>query len=56
MTGQEIADTFLRYLNRIQRIAKNEKTPFLAAVTRNGVKVLHSGLNDCGEDGSEERA
>jgi len=42
MTGQEIAETFIRHLNRIQRIAKNEKPPFIATVTRDGVKVLPS--------------
>jgi hypothetical protein len=48
MTGQEIATTFIRYINRIQRIAKNEKVPFVAAVTRSGVKVLYSGVDDSG--------
>jgi predicted nuclease of predicted toxin-antitoxin system len=42
MTGEEIADTFIRHLNRIQRIAKNEKPPFIATVTKDGVKVLAS--------------
>jgi predicted nuclease of predicted toxin-antitoxin system len=42
MTGKEIADTFIRHLNRIQRTAKNEKPPFIATVTRDGVKVLPS--------------
>jgi len=42
VTGQEIAETFIRHLNRIQRIARNEKPPFIATVTRDGVKVLPS--------------
>jgi hypothetical protein len=43
MTGQEIADTFVRHIKRIQRIARNEKVPFIASITRNGVNVLQSG-------------
>ena len=43
MTGQEMANLFIRHVNRIQRIAKNEKPPFIARVTRDGVKVLCSG-------------
>ena len=43
MTGQEMADAFIRRINRIQRIAKNEKPPFIATVTRDGVTVLRSG-------------
>jgi hypothetical protein len=53
MTGQEIADTFIRYLNRIQRIAKNERVPFVASVTRSGVKVLYSGVDDSGDETPE---
>jgi hypothetical protein len=43
MTGQEMADAFIRRINQIRRIAKNEKTPFVAVVTRDGVSVLWSG-------------
>ena len=43
MTGQEMANMFIRRIKRIQRIAKNEKPPFIAAVTRGGVEVLCSG-------------
>jgi hypothetical protein len=43
MTGQEIAEMLIRHSHRIQRIAKNEKIPFVAMVTRNEVKVLFSG-------------
>ncbi len=42
MTGEEIAATFVRHLNRIQRLAKNAKPPFIATVTRDGVRVLAS--------------
>ena len=43
MTGREMADTFIRHIHRIQAIAKNQKPPFIATVTRDGVKVLCSG-------------
>jgi hypothetical protein len=46
MTGQEIADTIVRHIKRIQRIAKNVKVPFTASITRNGVKVLQCGASD----------
>jgi hypothetical protein len=42
MTGQEMADTFIRWIGRISAIAKNEPTPFIAAVTKDGVRLLCS--------------
>ena len=43
MTGQQMAAAFIRRINRICRIAVNEKPPFIAVVTKDGVKVLEIG-------------
>ncbi len=43
MTGQQMADVLVRHIKRIQRIAKNEKPPLIAVVTKDNVKVYCSG-------------
>jgi hypothetical protein len=40
LRGEEMADLFVKHLRRMERVARNTKPPFVAAVTRTGVHVV----------------
>jgi len=40
MRGRDMADVFVKHIRRIERIARKTKPPFVAAVTKTGVKLL----------------
>ena len=40
LRGQEMADVVVRQLRKIARIARNTNPPFIAAVSRTGVRML----------------
>ncbi|MGD0896262.1 MAG: hypothetical protein ABR915_00415 [Thermoguttaceae bacterium] len=40
MTGEQMAETFVKFQKKMERTAKNHRVPFIALVNRQGVKVL----------------
>ena len=40
LRGQEMANLLVKQLNKIEQIARNTRPPFVAAISRTGVRVL----------------